>query len=521
MKPCKFLLLLVLAMPLQAQTSGTSSEIERLLATRPLVNQTLTLDEAVNIALRESPVVRGAAAETEAALGRVNAAKAERRPTLTANIFLSGGSIGNIVAAPPVLMESALMALPRGVFFDQNLTLMAPLYTGGRLNALVRQAQVLKNASAEELEVQRQEVALLARTAYREVQARQSLVEVQKARLRENQEQLRLDRVRAEEGKIPPFFVLRQEAEVAATQQELTNAERDVALSLLQLKTVLGLHPDSIVSIAAVLEYQPSAEFLLHLSEAAAPASINPPSSKLLLGKPIAGPSTAHTPDLAAGPDSAASPSSAPVVENSPTVPLAPAVALTSDSVGSLAALLRAAERNRPELRAAGLRITSAQLEAAVISGSYRLQVNAFAMADVMKMRGQSVGGGTTFGLAASIPIFNGGRRSAAARIAQAERIRLEQERQRIALDIVQSINAAHLNLRAAEQNIGTARTALKAAQEDHRVARIRYEAGRAVLIEVLDALSARVQAESNVVQALFAYNVARDQLLRAVGSAA
>lgn len=512
--PISWALLLALAAPLRAQTpqaakgappvnpdpqtptvTGAANgaalpvgALERLLASRPVVNDALTLDAAVAIALRESPAIRGAAEEVEAALGRLNAARAERRPILTANTFLTGGSIGNIIESPQVAMGSALMNAPRGAFFDQNLTLMAPLYTGGRLKTLVRQATALREASQAELESRRQEVALLTRTAYREVLARRALVAVQRARLRENQEQLRLDRVRAQQGKIPPFFVLRQEAEVAATQQELTDAARDVELSLLQLQTVMGINPASALDVTGSLDYQPSAAFIVRLSGVAP--------------RPA-------TPNVAA-PDAG---SSAP----SPNNPASPAPRLSAE----LSALLRAAERGRPELRAAGQRISGAELETSAISGSYRPQVNAFVMGDVMKMRGESLSGGTTFGLAASIPLFTGGRRSAALQSAQAERRRLERERERIALEVAQSVQSAYLNLRAAEQNIGTAQTASRAAQEDLRVARIRYESGRGVLVEVLDALAARTRAQSNIVQALFSYNVARDQLLRAVGELA
>jgi outer membrane protein len=461
-----------------------ASELERLLAARPVVNGTLTLDQAVATALRESPVVRGAAEEVEAALGRLNMARAERRPLLSANTFLTGGTLGNIVESPQIAMSSALMSVPRGPFFDQNLTLMAPLYTGSRLRTLVRQAATLRDASQAELEGQRQEVALLTRTAYREVQARRALVEVQRARLRENEEQLRLDRIRAEEGKIPPFFVLRQEAEVAATQQELTNAAHDVELSLLQLKTVMGISPASAIEVPGVLEYQPSADVIARLGGTTA---LMAPSSSVLTAP-------------------GASTSAIPAISTPTGVP------------ADLGALLRVAERRRPELRAATLRITGAELETAAMGQAYRPQVNAFVMGDVMKMRGESVSGGTTFGVAASIPIFTGGRRGAAIQTAQAERRRLERERERIALEVAQGVNAAYLNLRAAEQNITTAQVALRSAQEDYRVARIRYEAGKSIIVEVLDALAARVRAESNVVQALYGYNVARDQLLRAVG---
>lgn len=552
--------------------SSEPGSLERLLAARPVVGGTLSLEDAVTTALRESPVVRGAAEEVEAALGRLNAARAERKPMLSANTFLSGGSLPNIVESPQLPVARMIMGLPRGAYFDQNLMLMAPLYTGGRLKTLVRQAAALRNASQAEMEGQRQEIVLLTRTAYREVQARRALVEVQQARLRENQEQLRLDRIRAEEGKIPPFFVLRQEAEVAATQQELTNAERDVELSLLQLRTVMGVSPASNFSVPGALEYQPSADFLARLSgatsamggsalnathpNATAPANPNaatsgasspqvpaPASGSTASGVAVPGSEVpgVQTPPSSAAPAGVTAPSTSTPATGS-TVPPASTLgsstsnASTSNATASmsqmgaaglpasLSTLLRVAERGRPELRAAGLRVSGAELESTAISAAYRPQVNAFVMGDIGQSggfgsnRGSSRFGGITFGVAASIPLYTGGRRSAATQTAEAARRRLERERERVALEVAQGVNAAYLNMGAAEQNILTAQAALRSAQEDYRLARIRYEAGRSIIVEVLDALATRVRAESNVVQALFGYNVARDQLLRAVG---
>ncbi|MBW3635001.1 MAG: TolC family protein [Armatimonadetes bacterium] len=540
--PIAVALLLAVTAPVEAQIQGDANALptlpsieaegglERLLAQRPLVNRALTVEEAVTLSLRESPVVRGAMEEVEAALGQFNAARAEKRPMLSANTFLSGGSIANIVESPPLPVARMIMNLPRGGYFDQNLMLMAPLYTGGRLKTLVRQAAALRDASEAELEGQRQEVALLTRTAYREVQARRALVEVQQARLRENQEQLRLDRIRAEEGKIPPFFVLRAEAEVAATQQELTNARRDVELALLQLKTVMGVHPASQIGVTGVLAYQPSAVLIAHLSGAAptgatslaasstVPDTTSPdPTSAHPTTPQVPAPSTGSTaPDAAASgtpPASSSDPNVGAIVPNS-TAASANVAALPAD----LASLLRVAERGRPELRAAGLRIAGAEAEAAATGQSYRPQVNAFIMGDIAKSQGQRTSAGTTFGIAASIPLFTGGRRRAAIQTAQAQSRRQQHERERVLLEVAQSVNGAYLNLSAAEQNIATAQAALRSAQEDYRVMLIRYQAGKSILVELLDALAARVRAESNEVQALFAYNVARDQLLRSVG---
>ena len=454
--------------------SFAQGELEQLLAARPLLNEKLTLDSAVQIALRESPIVRGAVEEVEAAAGRLNEARAEKRPMVSLNGFLSGGSISNHIESP--VRPDMIMGLPSGAFADGNLMAMFPLYTSNRLESQVRQAAALRGASQAELQVQQQEAALLTRLAYREILARRALVDVAQNRLQEAEEQLRIDRVRAEEGKIPPFYVQRDLAEVAEAKQQVTNATRDVELSLVQLKTVMGIHPASQLEIVETLAYEPSAEWLPQIA-------------------------TETGTSLVSAPD--------------PINALPKAFSMSE----ALPSLLRVAEKQRPELQAAQSRIGAAQAQSATIKNAYRPQVNAFVMGDTFKNRGNSAGAGVTYGIVASLSLFDGGAKNARLQTANAEKRKQEQEREKIALQVAQEVESALLNLRAAEQNIATAQTALVAAQEDYRVARLRYEAGKSIVVEVLDAQAARVRAESNVVQARYAYNVARDQLLRAVGA--
>jgi outer membrane protein TolC len=478
------------ATPAVPEPPATAESLERILAARPVINQPLTLDQAVTIALRESPVVRGAVAEVEAAEGRLSAARAETRPWVSANAFLSGGSNASIVSTPPVSQPQMIMGLPRGAFADANLMLMFPLITSGRLQAMVRQAAALREASEAELEARRQEVALMTRTAYREVLARRALVAVWQARLREDEERLRVDRARLQQQQIPSFYVLRDEAELAATRQELTNAQRDQELSLLQLRTVMGISPVSRIEVVGSLDAEPSSELLQRLTGESG-------------GQGRGGVAPTFR--------SAKTPGGSPALQPSPPEAFPP----------DLVPLLRLAEQQRPELRAAGQRVRGAAAETAAIRSSYGPQVNLAAMGDLMKMKGEDPFAGVTYGVVASLPLYNGGQRRARVQAAAAERRREEQERERVALQVAQEVTAALLNLRAAEQNVETARAALTAAQEDYRVALLRYQSGRGIAVEALDALAARVRAEGNVVQALFQYNVARDQLLRAVGDTA
>jgi outer membrane protein TolC len=420
-----------------------------------------TVEQAVTTALRESPLIRGAGEEGEAALGRLEAARAERRPWLSANVFGSSGNQMSIMATPPVAQPQMIMGLPRGGFVDANLMLMYPLYTGGRLQAMVRRAGAMQDASEAELETQRQEVALLTRVAYREILAREALVEVWQSRLEEDEERLRLDRVRLREGQIPAFYVLRGEAELAATRQELTNAERDRELALLKLRTVMGLPPDFRLELTDGLDYTPTPGVIAEL--------------------------TGTEPGPASGP--------------------------AAD--GDLEGLVRLAERQRPELQAIGALTRASEAEAAAIRSEFRPQVNLFATGDAMNRDPYL---GATVGAVASLPLYTGGQRRARLHVSEAEQRRRERQQEEIALEVGRQVAAVLLDLRAAEQNITTAEAALTAAREEHRVALLRYQAGRSIPVEVLDAISTRVRAESNVVQALFRYNVAQDQLRRALG---
>src|SRR5205807_7426717 len=115
-------------------------------------------------------------------------------------------------------------------------------------------------------------------------------------------------------------------------------------------------------------------------------------------------------------------------------------------------------------------------------------------------------------------PLFDSGLRRADLRSAEAERRHRQQDYERTALEVEQQVTNALLSLGAAEQNVATAQAGARAAQQEYEVALQRYQAGRGILVEALDALAARTRAETNVIQALYEYNAAQDQLRRAVG---
>lgn len=102
--------------------------------------------------------------------------------------------------------------------------------------------------------------------------------------------------------------------------------------------------------------------------------------------------------------------------------------------------------------------------------------------------------------------------------MAQAQQQQLTQRERQLMQGIARDVLTAQANLHAADQNIRTSLEAQAAAEEDYRVARLRYDVGKAINLEPLDALASLVRARVNAAQALYEYNNAVDGLQRATG---
>lgn len=231
-----------------ATTKPTTASVDA--ESRPIVTGPLTLSRAVEIALQNSPILRGATAELDIAAARVRAAQAASKPSLSATTFLTTGSeSGPIFNSPDGVAPQNLFAVPRGPFANQNLMFMLPVLSGGRLQSLTRQAQALRQSSQFEVDAMRLDVALETRTAYRQVLLALEMQKVAAARQSAIAEQLQNDTAAEKAGRVPQLFVLRDQAEDADAGQDVTNAARDVEIALISLRAVMGVSSDSSFSL--------------------------------------------------------------------------------------------------------------------------------------------------------------------------------------------------------------------------------------------------------------------------------
>ncbi|MDR7866205.1 MAG: TolC family protein [Sporomusaceae bacterium] len=81
-------------------------------------------------------------------------------------------------------------------------------------------------------------------------------------------------------------------------------------------------------------------------------------------------------------------------------------------------------------------------------------------------------------------------------------------------------VRQAYLSMKEAEKRIETSQVAVAKADEDFKIAQVRYNAGVGTNLDVIDAQLALAQAKTNYIQALYDYNTSKAKLDKAMGIA-
>ena len=188
--------------------------------------------------------------------------------------------------------------------------------------------------------------------------------------------------------------------------------------------------------------------------------------------------------------------------------------------VQSVDAAVAQAEQQRADLKAAQSQVEAAakalsaaraqRLPSAAISGNYEV---------IGTNPAQSHGAFTVVGTL-SIPLWQGGR--TAGEIAQAEAVLAQRQAE---LDdtrgqIEAQVRQAYLDLEAAAGQVEVARKNVQVAQETLEMTRARMEAGIINTVEVVQAQQTVASAQLDLIDSVFAHNLSKLSLARAVGHA-
>src|SRR5439155_12588191 len=123
-------------------------------------------------------------------------------------------------------------------------------------------------------------------------------------------------------------------------------------------------------------------------------------------------------------------------------------------------------------------------------------------------------------GATLTIPIFAGGRAQADAVKAEATLKQNRQQLENLRAQIDYDVRTALLDLVAAADQVEVARSSLDLANQTLDQARDRFTAGVADNLEVVQAQEAVATANENYISSLYAHNLAKVSLARAIGFA-
>lgn len=220
---------LLAALALACLTAGA---VEKDPASRPM-----TLSECIQEALSHNPGLTADAARTSATGYAADAARATRFPRLD---LASDYSYSN---RPQRLVQPSYQG--EVLRYDNDIAqavaeIRVPIFSGGRLVARQRAAELAAAASRFNLFSSRQDLILNVTAAYLAATEQQSVIDAIDASLTALKEQEKIAGAMKDVGRIAPLDLLKVEVRAAAVEQRRSKAERDRNLISLHLAVLLG-----------------------------------------------------------------------------------------------------------------------------------------------------------------------------------------------------------------------------------------------------------------------------------------
>jgi outer membrane protein TolC len=424
----------------------------------PRVDGPLTLEQAVELALQKNLRVKAAGADARVMDSMRREAVAPFWPQLSANGYFADQRMApNVYTSAGNTMARNYQVFNSDQTRDGNFTAMYPLFSGGRDWYSYKAATRRAEAGREMLRGAEVDAAMQARLDYIGVLRETENLRVTADLLRDIDERLRVTRAAFDAGRVPRYYVLRDEAERANVVQMQAMAHSRAEQALVALKTTLGVDLASSITLADRLAFTP--------------------------------------------------------------------VAVSIDEG------VREASERQPEIKAAVKQREAAEAEVRAAYGNYFPQVSLSYMydwawmknrawesqADAMRMRGDNTEG-YSVGLVVTLPLFDGLMRENALNTAKAKQERAAQAEGLVRQQIAREVNQAALMLAAAEKGIEASRKGLEQAEEEFRVVKERFESGRGIQLEILDAQVVLTRARFNAVNALADYHSALAMWVRATG---
>ncbi|QYX32496.1 TolC family protein [Sphaerospermopsis torques-reginae] len=208
--------------------------------------QPITLEQALELAKRNSNELQVAVLQLESSKAALKEAQAALLPTLSVNGTISNSRTTNSTLAA----KQAGIDAESNSSFDSEAQLRYDLYTSGRRNAAIKEAE--EQVRFQELDVERQaeEIRLNVATDYYALQQADENVRISRSAVENSQASLRDALALERAGVGTRFDVLRSQVNLANAQQDLTNALSQQIIARRRLAVRLNLSQSANISAA-------------------------------------------------------------------------------------------------------------------------------------------------------------------------------------------------------------------------------------------------------------------------------
>ena len=419
---------------------------------------TLTLDHAVELALKTQPTLREARATAEAAFGRVDSARVARHPVVNVAAGVAVGSTSQCTTFTSVDGNGNPVTVtgqtPCGGYFHPALSTSLGasaswrLYDFGLTNANIAAAERSAESSVANIDSSALDVRLNVEAAFLEAVARNRLVKVAAATVKSEAQHLDQARRFVAAQAHDPIEVAQAQARFANAKAAMAQAQGNEATALANLRAAIGY-----VELQQALVVDPNWPV---------PPAEDPPELKVLLAS-----AREHRPEI---------------------------IALDKQLQSADASVTAAHAERRPVLSA------SAQTAWTPNQFDWSPQPSWSA------------------GLNLSWALLDGGKSRADVRIANANVISVAAQRDALLVSITSALDAARAQIVTNRAAVDASNEAVSAAQVQLKLSEARYAQGLGSQIELADAQTAVSTAGGNLVLAEFQLADEWAQLRRALG---
>jgi outer membrane protein len=319
------------------------------------------------------------------------------------------------------------------------------LFDGFNRTSVYSASQSTYNATIQELNRTRQQVTFQARSAFLNALRAAQLIDVRRTDLEVAREQLERTRGRVEAGAAQMGTIYTQEAEIANAELALEQARTEALVARNNLAFILDVDPAS--------ELKLSSEGLANSIDSAEIASVR-------------------------------------------------------QQISSLSSLLETQRRNRPDLRAAEMRVEAARSQIAAARSGYYPSISA-GVGYGWNRSDQTSSSDAQFNLNFLYTPFDGFRTSEQVQLAEAQLQGAEIDLRRQELQARSDLQQALARMEGAERQLHAAEKAVAAARQSRFAADERYKVGVGQYSDYLLASAQYLNSQINLVNAVFNFRLA------------